>query len=45
MWIDVCVHIAVVEAMALRDIMNEAEEIDNEDLEAAADYFDNLTTS
>jgi hypothetical protein len=45
MWIDDCVHIAVVEAMALRDIMNEAEEIDNEDLEAAADYFDNLTTS
>tara|TARA_Y100000114_G_scaffold23004_1_gene18739 strand:+ start:404 stop:541 length:138 start_codon:yes stop_codon:yes gene_type:complete len=45
MWVDDCVHIAVVEAMALRDIMNEAEEIDNEDLEAAADYFDNLTTS
>ena len=44
MWVDDCVHIAVVEAMALRDIMNEAEEIDNEDLEAAADYFDNLTT-
>ena len=45
MWVDDCVHITVVEAMALRDIMNEAEEIDNEDLEAAADYFDNLTTS
>ena len=45
MWVDDCVHIAVVEAMALRNIMNEAEEIDNEDLEAAADYFDNLTTS
>ena len=45
MWVDDCVHIAVVEAMALRDIMNEAEEIVNEDLEAAADYFDNLTTS
>ena len=45
MWVDDCVHIAVVEAMALRDIMNEAEEIDNEDLEAAADYFDNLTTN
>ena len=45
MWVDDCVHIAVVEAMALRDIMNEAEEIDDEDLEAAADYFDNLTTS
>ena len=45
MWVDDCVHIAVVEAMALRDIMNEADEIDNEDLEAAADYFDNLTTS
>ena len=45
MWVDDCVHIAVVEAMALRDIINEAEEIDNEDLEAAADYFDNLTTS
>ena len=45
MWVDDCVHIAVVEAMALRDIMDEAEEIDNEDLEAAADYFDNLTTS
>ena len=45
MWVDDCVHIAVVEAMALRDIMNEAEEINNEDLEAAADYFDNLTTS
>ena len=43
MWVDDCVHIAVVEAMALRDIMNEAEEIDAEDLEAAADYFDNLT--
>ena len=45
MWVDDCVHIAVVEAMALRDIMNEAEEINNEDLEAAADYFDNLTTN
>ena len=45
MWVDDCVHIAVVEAMALRDIMNEAEEIDAEDLEVAADYFDNLTTS
>ena len=45
MWLDDCVHIAVVEAMALRDIMNEAEEIDAEDLEAAVDYFDNLTTS
>ena len=45
MWVDDCVHIAVVEAMALRDIMNEAEEIDAEDLEAAADYFDNLITS
>ena len=45
MWVDDCVHIAVVEAMALRDIMNEAEEIYAEDLEAAADYFDNLTTS
>ena len=45
MWVDDCVHIAVVEAMALRDIMNEAEEIDAEDLEAAVDYFDNLTTS
>ena len=45
MWVDDYVNIAVVEAMALRDIMNEAEEIDNEDLEAAADYFDNLTTS
>ena len=45
MWVDDCVHIAVVEAMALRDIMNEAEEIDAEDLEDAADYFDNLTTS
>jgi len=44
MWIDDCVDLAVIEAMALRDIMNEAEEIDNEDLEAAADYFDNLTT-
>ena len=32
MWVDDCVHIAVVEAMALRDIMNEAEEIDAEDL-------------
>ena len=45
MWVDDCVHIAVVEAMALRDIMNEAEEIDAEDLEAAADYFNNLTTN
>ena len=45
MWVDDCVHIAVVEAMALRELMNEDEEIDNEDLEAAADYFDNLTTS
>jgi len=25
MWVDDCVHIAVVEAMALRDIMNERE--------------------
>ena len=45
MWVDDCVHIAVVEAMVLQELMNEAEEIDNEDLEAAADYFDNLTTS
>ena len=46
MWVDDCVHIAVVEAMALRDIMRwVVEEIDAEDLEAAADYFDNLTTS
>ena len=45
MWVDDCVHIAVVEAMVLQELMNEAEEIDTEDLEAAADYFDNLTTS
>ena len=45
MWVDDCVHIAVVEAMALRDIINEAEEIDAEDLEAAANYFDKLTTN
>ena len=45
MWVDDCVHIAVVEAMVLRDIMNEVEEIDAEDLEAAAAYFDNLTTN
>ena len=45
MWVDDCVHIAVVEAMALRDIMNEAEEIDAEDLEAESDYFNNLTTN
>jgi len=28
MWVDDCVHIAVVEAMALRELMDEAEEID-----------------
>ena len=45
MWVDDCVSLVTIEAMALRELMDEAEEIDNEDLEAAADYFDNLTTS
>ena len=34
MWVDDCVHIAVVEAMALRELMDEAEEID-----ALADFL------
>ena len=46
MWLDDCVHYEVAKAMVIRDIMNEREaevnEIDAEDLEAAADYFDNL---
>ena len=44
MWLDDCVHYEVAKAMVIRDTMNEAEEINDEDLEAAADYFNNLTT-